>query len=114
LDYQVPSEQTALAYNKNSELMGISYDANSTLVSVGRAATVLRKHGSGAWSPINTSVSASHILEAIAYGAGYFICVGHASTPNYNGEVAVYRSSDGANWEDLSNGTGLDSWQDFR
>ncbi|MDQ8196456.1 PKD domain-containing protein, partial [Coraliomargarita sp. SDUM461004] len=31
-----------------------------------------------------------------------------------NGEVAVYRSSDGANWEDLSNGTGLDSWQDFR
>ncbi|MDQ8196503.1 hypothetical protein QEH59_18885, partial [Coraliomargarita sp. SDUM461004] len=32
LDYQVPSEQTALAYNKNSELMGISYDANSTLV----------------------------------------------------------------------------------
>ena len=114
LDYIIPTAQVELIEDRNSGLFGITFDGASTLVAVGKGATVLRKDESDEWLSVSTSVTSTHIFEDIAYGDGYFVFVGHDRTPSYSGDVAVYRSTDGQTWEDVSNRTGLDSLKDFR
>lgn len=97
-----------------TQLKGVASDGASTLVAVGGNATVLRKTGAGAWGAVATSVPATHVLQDIAYGNGFFIFVGHATEPSYSGGAAIFRSSDGSSWTDLSSGFHLDSWKDFR
>ena len=98
----------------DTELNGIAYDGSSNLVAVGDSATILRKSGAGAWTSIATDITSTHVLQDVSYGDGKFVVVGHATTPSYNGDVEVRRSTEGLTWTDHSSNTGLDSWKDFR
>jgi len=97
----------------DTELNGIAYDGTLTLIAVGNSATILRKSGAGAWTPIATDIANTHILQDVSHGDGNFVLVGHATTPSFNGDVEVRNSSDGQTWTDVSSNTGLDSWKDF-
>ncbi len=100
----------------DTQLFGIAYDGSSTLVAVGRSATVLRQSGAGSWGSVSTGITSTHILQDVAYGDSNFVLVGHTTTPPpaFNGDVAVFRSTDGLSWNDVSSNTGLSSWMDFR
>jgi hypothetical protein len=105
------------AYETNvadTQIYGLSHDANGTICAVGNSGTVVRRNSEGSWSSATSGVSSDHVLRDIAYGEGTFVAVGHQTTPSYNGDVQIIRSTDGLTWTDASTGTTLDSWQDFR
>jgi len=116
--YTSPTGQTwTRAYETDeatTELNGIAYDDAATLIAVGESATILRKNGASAWTSVTSDVTATHILQDVAYGDGHFVFVGHATTPSFNGDVEVRNSTDGLTWADHSANTSLASWQDFR
>jgi len=98
----------------DTELNGIAYDGSSTVVTVGESATILYRSGAGDWTSVNTDITATHVLQDVAYGSGSFVLVGHSTDPSFNGDVEVRSSTDGLTWTDYSADTGLASWKDFR
>ncbi len=97
-----------------TELNSITSDGSGIVVAVGNKATVRHRTAAGVWSTVTTTVTSTHTLQDVAYGGGKFVFVGHATTPTYNGNVAVYSSTDGLSWTNYSSGSGLDSWKDYR
>jgi len=98
----------------DTTLHSITSNGSGAVVAVGDNATIRHRTAGGAWSSIAPGVNSSHVLQDVAYGEGYFVFVGHATTPSYNGDVAIWRSSDGLTWSNLSAGSGLDNWMDYR
>ena len=105
------------AYETNTadtELYSITHDSSGTICAAGESGTIVRRSSEGTWSIPSSGVSTNHVLRGIAYGEGTFVAVGHKTTPSYNGEVQIIRSTDGLAWTDASTGTTLDSSKDFR
>jgi hypothetical protein len=103
----------------NSKLIAIASDGSGSVVAFEENGTIVHRTPAGTWSTVNIGIGSTTVLKDIAYGEGYFVLVGHkyeddAPEPTYNGDVEVWRSTDGLNWLDVSSGTGLDTWKDLR
>jgi hypothetical protein len=102
--------------NTGTSLFSIAA-GNGIWLAGGNGGTLLRSTDGANWVKVTNipGQDASHTIEGLAFGNGTFVLTMHQRIPTTdNGLPHVCTSSDGLQWTDQINGTGIEDWQDLR